>query len=100
MSYEIWLRRLQLAEKKSLIQRNVRKIAYKFQDGEEMCEEYSMDTGIILRRMWKQKKELIGEATWKTELGDTPRSLSEPFEVKESATEVKSDDRFVVKIFN
>lgn len=88
MSYEIWLKKLESAEKKSIIQRNIRKVIYKFQDGGEMCEEYSMDTGVLLRRLWKVKKELLSDENWYTEVGDILRSINEAFEVKESATEV------------
>lgn len=88
MSYETWLKKLDTAEKKSVIQRNTRKIVYKFQDGNEMCEEYSMDTGVLLRRLWKAKKELLNEHNWYTEVGDTFRNINETFEVKESSTEV------------
>lgn len=96
MSYAHWLQRIKLAEKTSIIQGRVRKVHYKFaDDGSEMAEEYSMDTGVVTRRAWKCKRHLsVGseadDAEWTIELGDIVRQLNaavNTFVVKESISE-------------
>lgn len=50
---------------------------YKFQDGDEMAEEYNLDTNIILRRAWKRGKNLSKKSEWDIEVGDPePDSLT------------------------
>lgn len=90
MSYSTWLNNIKNAEKTSVIKANLRKIHYKFSNGNEMAEEYSMDTGIVLRRAWKMASTLRGESEWTIELGDIVRPLNnnDNFLVKESLTEV------------
>lgn len=92
MSYEEWLNRIKLAEKTSVIQGKVRKVHYKFPNGKEMSEEYSMETGVVQRRAWKRQRSLtIGgaEPEWIIELGDVVRQLNPTdFVVKESIAEV------------
>lgn len=95
MSYRNWIDYIQSAEKSSMICNKVRKIHYKFPDGPEMIEEYSMDTGRAIKRLWKKKPsslDLSGSniLEWNIELGDVGRSLSGDgnFLVKESVTEV------------
>lgn len=58
------------AEKTSLIQDGKRKVHYKFQDGDEMAEEYNLDTNIVLRRAWKRGKNLSKKSEWDIEVGD------------------------------
>lgn len=90
MSFESWLNKIKNAEKSSVITGRSRKIHYKFADGQEMAEEYSMDTGVIQRRAWKREKTLGGEPDWDIELGDKVRSLNseDKFIVQEAVTEV------------
>lgn len=90
MSFANWLKQIQNAEKSSAISGRTRKVHYKFTDGQEMAEEYSMDTGVLQRRAWKREKALGGEAKWEIELGDIGRSLNseDQFAVRESVTEV------------
>jgi len=88
MPYTKWLNLLKSAEKTSVIHDRVRKVHYKFPDGTEMAEEYSMDTGVIFRRAWKDKKDLRGEPNWNIELGEKIRNINESFLVRESNTEV------------
>ncbi|XP_055373138.1 protein DPCD [Condylostylus longicornis] len=70
MSFESWINLIKEAEKTSLINGNVRKIHYKFKNGKEMVEEYSLETGVIQRRAWKICKELMGDPVWDIELGE------------------------------
>ncbi|KFB43970.1 AGAP012517-PA-like protein [Anopheles sinensis] len=56
MSYVSWIALIKSAEKTSAVQGNTRKVHYRFLDGREMVEEYSMDTGVILRRAWKTNR--------------------------------------------
>ncbi|XP_014102951.1 protein DPCD [Bactrocera oleae] len=77
MSYENWLNYLRSAEKHSMISGHCRKIYYKFPDGKQMAEEYSMETGIVQRRAWRKCKQLMGEPEWEIELGETPRQINQ-----------------------
>ncbi|XP_017487223.1 PREDICTED: protein DPCD [Rhagoletis zephyria] len=77
MSYENWLNYLRSAEKNSMISGRCRKVFYKFPDGQQMAEEYSMDTGIVQRRAWRKCKQLMGEPEWEIELGETPRQINQ-----------------------
>ncbi|CAD7003065.1 protein DPCD [Ceratitis capitata] len=77
MSYESWLNYLRCAEKHSMISGRCRKIHYKFPDGQQMAEEYSMDTGIVQRRAWRKCKQLMGEPEWEIELGETSRQINQ-----------------------
>ena len=45
------------------------KIHYKMPDGQEMVEEYSPETNVLLRRAWR-KQGLKEESHWEVELGD------------------------------
>lgn len=94
MSYREWLELLITAEKASIISGKCRKIHYKFQKGPEMIEEFSLETGVLLRRAWKRKQELRGDPGWDIELGDSipdvARGDDGSFMMKESNTEVNS----------
>ncbi|KAG4070502.1 hypothetical protein HA402_005734 [Bradysia odoriphaga] len=89
MSFANWLNQIKNAEKSSAISGKCRKVHYKFIDGQEMVEEYSMDTGVLQRRAWKREKALGGQPDWEIELGDFGRSLNsqDTFVVRESITE-------------
>ncbi|XP_034658837.1 protein DPCD [Drosophila subobscura] len=76
MSYENWLNYLTSAEKNSMISGRLRKVLYKFPDGQQMAEDYSLDTGIVLRRAWRKCKQLMGQPEWEIELGEEPRQLN------------------------
>ncbi|XP_031638844.1 protein DPCD [Contarinia nasturtii] len=72
MSYENWMNYIKNAEKSSFISGKIRKIYYKFNDSKEMCEEYNMETGILFRRAWKKKQNILStDDGWEIELGDT-----------------------------
>lgn len=47
-----------------------RKFHYKFPDGGEMAEEYSMETNVLVRRAWKKKNPIRGAGEWEVEIGD------------------------------
>lgn len=50
--------------------------------------EYSLETGVVLRRMWKKKKELRVNEEWETELGEILTKFTDnQFTVRESCTE-------------
>ncbi|KAL9704230.1 hypothetical protein quinque_007748 [Culex quinquefasciatus] len=95
MSYVAWLSRIRGADKSSAIQGTVRKVHYNFPDGAEMLEEYSIETGVVLRRAWKNRSDLLRKDDWMVELGDPiPQGLKNGggaadggFLVKESSTE-------------
>lgn len=92
MSYENWINLLKSAEKASFLSGKNRKIHYKFPNGNEMAEEYSMETGVIQRRAWKKRNQLMGEASWELELGDAlaaqdPRKEPDDELIKESTAQ-------------
>lgn len=79
MSYVDWLTKVRSADKSSAIQSKIRKVHYNFPDGSEMIEEYSIETGVILRRAWKLRSDLIRKDDWQVELGDPiPNALTKP----------------------
>lgn len=84
MSYERWMNYIRNAGKSIFCAGNIRKVHYKFNDDAEMIEEYSMETCILLRRIWKKKPNIFGIQTdhdefngtlfnWDIELGDIIR---------------------------
>lgn len=89
MSYVAWLAKIRSADKSSAIQGTIRKVRYNFGDGSEMVEEYSTETGIVLRRAWKMPSDLIQKDNWEIELGDPiPKMLkSDAFMLQEAPTE-------------
>ncbi|CAH2234129.1 jg5830 [Pararge aegeria aegeria] len=66
----IWYKSLLNAEKTCLKEDQIKKIHYKFDDGNEMVEEYNVDTRVLLRRAWNMKGKLGGEGKWSVEIGD------------------------------
>ncbi|XP_001353891.1 protein DPCD [Drosophila pseudoobscura] len=76
MSYQNWLNYLTSAEKNSMISGRLRKVLYKFPDGQQMAEDYNLDTGVVLRRAWRKCKQLMGQPEWEIELGEEPRQLN------------------------
>lgn len=102
MSFGQWIDYIRNAEKTSFISGKLRRIHYKMTDGAEMIEEYSMDTGILVKRGWKKKLDILCTASaddmnsahynWDIELGETIQPLkNSEFLVKESVSEVSSD---------
>lgn len=90
MEYKNWMNYIQNANKSSIIAEKIRKVYYKFNDGKEMCEEYSMETGILLRRAWKKKPNILGDSDWDVELGETMPNRHDDIDniIKETNTEV------------
>ncbi|XP_054265489.1 protein DPCD [Macrosteles quadrilineatus] len=70
METNTWYRQIKAAEKTSIVQDGKRKFHYKFHDGQEMAEEYSMETNVLLRRAWKKKNPIRGSGDWEVEIGD------------------------------
>lgn len=102
MSFGPWIDYIRNAEKTSFISGKLRRIHYKMTDGAEMIEEYSMDTGILVKRGWKKKLDVLCTASaddmnsahynWDIELGEKIQPLkNSEFLVKESISEVSSD---------
>lgn len=88
MSFAVWLNLIKNAEKSSVISGKSRKIHYKFPNGSQMAEEYSMDTGVCIRRGFKIEKTLKNTDNWEMEVGESPAGLSDDtFMLKESNTE-------------
>ncbi|XP_049762816.1 protein DPCD [Schistocerca cancellata] len=65
-----WLDRLKKAEKIGVIADGKRKIHYKLEEGLEMVEEYSLDTNVLVRRAWRDRRKLCGNHQWAVEVGD------------------------------
>lgn len=84
-----WFNRLLKAKKSCLIQNHFRKIHYLFENGQEMVEEYNMDTKVLSRRAWRVKNELGGEGEWDIEVGDPePSCLQKEQLITENSTQV------------
>ncbi|KAK3758085.1 hypothetical protein RRG08_006660 [Elysia crispata] len=67
---ELWLEKLQSAQKTCLIQDGRRKIHFTFAEGTEMAEEYDTKTGDLLVRKWRKKGTLGGAGRWEIEVGE------------------------------
>ncbi|KAK7866846.1 hypothetical protein R5R35_006020 [Gryllus longicercus] len=83
---QTWLEKIKKSEKIGLIQDGKRKVHYRFREGEEMVEEYSMDTDVLVRRAWRKRGTLGADGIWEVEIGD-PEPNSSNFEslgIKES----------------
>lgn len=68
-----------------------KKVHFKFRDGREMVEEYSVDTNCVVRRAWKVTKQFGFPMKWEVEIGDPDHVFSEESEnigIKESSTAV------------
>ncbi|XP_049540100.1 protein DPCD [Anopheles darlingi] len=89
MTFDKWLQSIKKAEKTSSVLGNVRTVYYRFLDGREMFEEYSIETGMVLKRAWKVKSRLIRKEEWEIELGDTicPSLVETEPNLKEAETE-------------
>uniref|UniRef100_A0A1A9W7N5 Protein DPCD n=1 Tax=Glossina brevipalpis TaxID=37001 RepID=A0A1A9W7N5_9MUSC len=97
MSYRNWLNYLSSAEKSSVINGRIRKIHYKFPDGQQMAEEYSMDTGVLQKRGWRKPQQLLGESEWEVEVGEDYRQLGCTGDADKIPN---TDHNFTVKISN
>ncbi|KAG8223329.1 hypothetical protein J437_LFUL001206 [Ladona fulva] len=74
MSVSNWVKLIEEAEKTCLIEYGMRKVHYKFSKGEEMVEEYNMETDIINRRMWKNSSKFGGDCHWEMEIGEPAKT--------------------------
>lgn len=86
-----WFSSILKAKKSCLIQNNLRKIHYLFENGQEMVEEYNMDTKVLTRRAWRLKSELGSEEDWDIEIGDPePSCLKREQLISENSTQVNN----------
>lgn len=69
---DLWLWILKGAEKSSFLNGDNRRVLCRLRDGRELLEEYSITTGCITRRAWKNHNPLRGPPEWQVELGETP----------------------------
>ncbi|GFS02655.1 protein DPCD-like [Elysia marginata] len=67
---DIWLGKLQSAQKTCLIQDGRRKIHFTFPDATEMAEEYDTKTNDLIVRKWRKKGTLGGAGRWEMEIGE------------------------------
>lgn len=69
-----------------------RKVHYKFPGGNEMAEEYSMDTNVLLRRAWKRNDFLCRENEWEIEVGDpeAKNTQLEAIGIRENCSNVRN----------
>lgn len=96
MSYENWMNYIRNAEKISFSSGEVRKFLYRFNDGNEMIEEYNKVTDVLMRRAWKKNQNNMGlyakinefDRTlfdWEIEIGEIIQpSFDEKFLLKEA----------------
>uniref|UniRef100_A0A8C6UWJ6 Protein DPCD n=1 Tax=Neogobius melanostomus TaxID=47308 RepID=A0A8C6UWJ6_9GOBI len=84
MAVESWLQMLKCSKKTALIHDGKRKIHYLFTDGNEMAEEYNLNTDVLLVRKWRKKSTLGVQGQWQLEIG-------EPFAAGPSDAEIKEN---------
>lgn len=65
-----WLSQLKSAKKSCLVDNTFKKIHYELGNGQEMVEEYNINTNVLTRRAWKRKTELKNDEKWDIEVGD------------------------------
>lgn len=53
-----------------MIDGNLKKVRYDFDDGKVMVEEYNTDTYVVTRRAWKSNSKIDSDDKWDVELGD------------------------------
>lgn len=77
-----------------------RKVHYKFNDDEEMAEEYNMQTDVLVRRAWRRKNTLKKDGEWEVELGDPEpaamRDLGANVGIIESSSQVGWIDHYSI----
>lgn len=66
-----WFHKLLSADKVALVGSSTRKIHYKFENGEQMIEEYNLNTGVLTKRAWKSNKSIRKDDDWEVEIGDS-----------------------------
>ncbi|XP_018323341.1 protein DPCD [Agrilus planipennis] len=72
-----WITLLKNAKKTCISQNNLRKVHYELEDGQEMVEEYNMDTEVLTRRAWRKKSKIKSNDEWDIEIGDPEPKLAE-----------------------
>lgn len=65
-----WFSQLKNAKKTSMEENNFKKIHYDLGNGQELVEEYNLDTNVLTRRAWKRNTELKNDDQWEIEIGD------------------------------
>lgn len=65
-----WLSKLKRAKKTCCVVNNLKKVHFDFGDGQEMIEEYNIDTKVVTRRAWRNKTHLDRGDHWHIEIGD------------------------------
>ncbi|XP_063221630.1 protein DPCD [Bacillus rossius redtenbacheri] len=78
MAADAWFEKLQNAEKLCVIKDGSRKVHYRFEDGEEMVEEYSLQTDVLTQRAWRRPDRLGRAGCWQAEVGDPRSRLDAP----------------------
>lgn len=95
-----WYNRILKAKKSCLVQNNLRKIHYLFDNGQEMVEEYNTDTKVLTRRAWRKKDELGNEDDWDIEIGDPePSCFKREQFIIESSTQVNVNYSTLMKLY-
>lgn len=95
MSYENWMNYIRNAEKISFSSGKVRKFLYKFNDGNEMIEEYNKVTDVLMRRAWKKNQNIMGLYANINELNHT--LFDWEIEIGEKINQPSFDSMFLVK---
>lgn len=65
-----WLTQLKNAKKSSIVDGKLKKVHYDFENGQQMVEEYNLDTNVLTRRAWKCKTGLKSDDQWDIEIGE------------------------------
>ncbi|CAH1115430.1 unnamed protein product [Psylliodes chrysocephalus] len=65
-----WFTQLKNAKKSCLKDKNLKKIHYELENGQQMVEEYNLDTDVLTRRAWKCMGKFADDDKWDIEIGD------------------------------
>lgn len=84
-----WLTQLKNAKKSCLVENHLKKVHYELENGQELVEEYNIDTGVLTRRAWKRKTELKNDDKWDIEVGDPEPTFNkdESILIKENSSQ-------------
>lgn len=86
-----WVTNLLKAKKSCITQNNLLKVHYALPDGNEMVEEYDVNTNVLNRRAWRIKNRMGGEGEWNVEVGDPEPNIasSDGILIKENPNQVR-----------
>ena len=90
MSTGDWFGTLTKAKKSCFTQGNLKRVRYELEGGDEMVEEYNLDTCVLTRRAWRRKVNVKAGDEWEVEVGDPEPSFTKgaSFFIRENSNQV------------